>query len=119
MGCTPLGGSNLGCFHPSFPPLLSLVLPIPPPRELGMAGNVGEPKLAMVESNGWSVVNDTVKPPTDAHQIGRERKKAEPTMQQVYGQELFHAPISSFQTSPGRSNIMYVYQQYALTSSMK
>lgn len=36
-----------------------------------MAGKVGALKLAVEEPGEWSVLNDTVNPPADAHQIGR------------------------------------------------
>lgn len=40
-----------------------------------MAGKVGALKLAAEEPGEWSVFNDTVNPPADAHQIGRRSRE--------------------------------------------
>lgn len=40
-----------------------------------MPGKVGALKLAAEEPGEWSVFNDTVNPPADAHQIGKRRRE--------------------------------------------
>lgn len=47
-----------------------------------MAGKVGAPRLAAVEPGEWSVINDMVNPPADAHQIGRRSREQVGAMHQ-------------------------------------